>query len=231
MTMFPSPLHPLHPFIWPFGTIENVSTTLYHYSTPSTVSTGLTFLHQNQCLYYHIPLFHSVYSVHCIHCIHCILCPLLTASADLIFCGLKTMTHHHIPLFHCIHWFDLFAQKTMSPNHILLFHCIHSFDLSVPRTMFPPPYTTIPQHQLDPSVWPFYTKDIVPTAIYHYSTMSTTFTGLTFLHQRQCPGHCIPLFLCIHCVHWFDLFVPKTMSPVSYTTISLCLLCTFPTYI
>ena len=160
MTMFPPPLHPLHPFIWPFGTIENVPTTLYHYSTPSTVSTGLAFLHQNQCLYYHIPLFHSVYSVHCIHCIHCILCPLLTASADLIFCGLKTMTHHHIPLFHCIHWFDLFAQKTMSP----------------------PPYTAIPLHPLHPLIWPFCTKDNVSTTIYHYSTASTGSISLTFLH-------------------------------------------------
>ena len=27
---------------------------------------------------------------------------------------------------------------------------------------------------------------------------------------------------CIHCIHLFDLFAPKTMSPLPYTTISLC---------
>ena len=27
---------------------------------------------------------------------------------------------------------------------------------------------------------------------------------------------------CIHCIHWFDLFVPKTMSSPPYTTILLC---------
>ena len=26
---------------------------------------------------------------------------------------------------------------------------------------------------------------------------------------------------CIHCIHWFDLFTPKTLSPLPYTTISL----------
>ena len=64
--------------------------------------------------------------------------------------------------------------------------------------MSPPPYTIIPLHPL-------------PTAS----------TGLTFLYQRQCPHHHIPLFHCIHCIHWFDLFAPKTMSPPPYTTIPL----------
>ena len=92
----------------------------------------------------------------------------------------------------------------------------------------------------------FFTKDNVPTTIYHYSTASTVHcplcttsiasTGLTFLHQRQCPHHHIPLFHCvycvlstvyyIHCIHWFDPFAPKTMSPPPYTTIPLRLLCT-----
>ena len=64
--------------------------------------------------------------------------------------------------------------------------------------MSPPPYTTISLHPL-------------PTAS----------TGLTFLYQRQCRRHHIPLFHCIHCIHWFDLFASKTMSPPSYTTIPL----------
>ena len=51
---------------------------------------------------------------------------------------------------------------------------------------------------MHPLVWPFCIKDNVPTNIYHYSTASTAY-----------------------CVHWFDLFVSKTMSPPSYTTIPL----------
>ena len=64
----------------------------------------------------------------------------------------------------------------------------------------------------------------VPTIIYHYSTVSTASTGLTFFHQRQCSLHHIPLFdfvHCIHCIHWFDLSAPKTMSPPPYSTIPL----------
>ena len=44
-------------------------------------------------------------------------------------------------------------------------------------------------------------------------------------HQRQCSLHHIPLFdyvHCIHCIHWFGLFAPKTMSPPPYSTIPLC---------
>ena len=96
--------------------------------------------------------------------------------------------HHHIPLFHCIH-------------HI---HCIHWFDLFAPKTMFPPSYSTIPLCPLHPLVWPFCTKDNVPSTICHYSTMSTistASTGLTFLHERQCPHHHIPLFHCVNCIY------------------------------
>ena len=56
-------------------------------------------------------------------------------------------------------------------------------------------------------------RPLCTASIYHYSTVSI---GLTFLHQRQCFHHDIPLF---HCVHWFDLFAPKTMSPPPYTNI------------
>ena len=164
-TLFPSsyttiPLHPLEPLVWSFYTKDIVPTTMYHYSTMSTTSTGLIFLHQRQCPHHHIPLFHCI---------------------------------------HCVHWFDLFEPKTMSPSQ----------------------YTTIPLH---PLVWPFCTIDNVLTTIYCYSTASTTSTGLTFLYQRQCSDHHIPLFHSIHWIHWFDLFAPKTMSPLPYTTISLCLL-------
>ena len=34
-------------------------------------------------------------------------------------------------------------------------------------------------------------------------------------------GHCL-LCHCIHSIHWFDLFAPKTMSPPPYITIPLC---------
>ena len=90
----------------------------------------------------------------------------------------------------CIHLYDLFAPKTMSPppyttiplgplrtaSTVYYIHCIHWFDLSAPKTMSPPPYTTIPLH-------PVHTASSV----------------LTFLHQRQCPHHHIPLFNCILC--------------------------------
>ena len=139
------------------------------------------------------------------------------------------------PLCNCIHWFDLFAPKTMSsPPYIAIplcplhtvskdnvpttiyhystaycIHCVLWFDLLAPKTMSSPPYTTIP-----------------------LCTASTASTGLTFLHQRQCPHHHIPIFhcvlhtastvYCVHCIYWFDLFAPKTMSPLSYFTIPLC---------
>ena len=52
-------------------------------------------------------------------------------------------------------------------------------------------------------------------------TVSTASNGLTFLQQRQCSHHHILLFHCVHCIHWFDLLAPKTMSPPPYTTIPL----------
>ena len=69
-------------------------------------------------------------------------------------------------------------------------HCIHWFDIFTPKTMSPPPYTTV-------------------YCILH--TVSTVSTGLTFLHQRQCSNHHIPLLHCVlhtastvstaYCVH------------------------------
>ena len=52
-------------------------------------------------------------------------------------------------------------------GHSTLYDCIHWFDLFAP-------YTTIPLH-----------------------TASTVSSGLTFLHQGQCPHHHIPLFYCV----------------------------------
>ena len=129
---------------------------------------------------------------------------------------------------HCIHWFDPFALKTMSPPpyttiplHPLCtaftaycVYCIHWFDLFAPKKMSPPPYTTIPLH---------------PCVLCPLHTVSTASTGLTFLYQRQCPHHHIPLFHCIHCIlcplHPL-VFAPKTMFPPPYTTILLHPVCT-----
>ena len=63
--------------------------------------------------------------------------------------------------------------------------------------------------------WYMVMHPLCTLSIYHYSTAST---GLTFLHQKQCSHHHIPLF---HCIHWFDLFGSKTTSPPPYTTIPL----------
>ena len=60
--------------------------------------------------------------------------------------------------------------------------------------------------------------------IIHCVTASTAFTGLTFLHQRQCPYHHISLFpLCPrHTVSTGLTFLhQRTMSPPPYTTIPL----------
>ena len=110
----------------------------------------------------------------------------------------------------------LCPQSTASTEYF--FHCIHWFDLFAQKTMSPPPYTTIP----------LCTAYCVHRVLLPLSTASTASTGLTFLHQRQCPHHHISLFHCVycihcvHCIHWFDLFAPKTMSPPPYTTIPLC---------
>ena len=83
---------------------------------------------------------------------------------------------------HCVHWFDLFCTKDNVPTTIYHYstastvYCIHWFDLFAPKTMSQPPYTTILLH-----------------------TASTVSSRLTFLHQRQCPHHHIPLFHCVLC--------------------------------
>ena len=74
--------------------------------------------------------------------------------------------------------------------------------------MYPPPYTTILLH-----------------------TASTMSSGLTFLYQRQCPHHHIPLFYCAHCVlhtasTGLTFLHQRTMYQPPYTTILLrCIHC------
>ena len=116
----------MHPLVWPFGTKDNVPTTIYHYSTASTVSTGLTFLHQRQCPHHHIPLFHC--ALHPLHIVS-------TASSGLTFLHQRQCPHHHIPLIHRdlhpLHTaFTVFCgltflyQRQCSHYHIPLFHYI-----------------------------------------------------------------------------------------------------------
>ena len=108
-----------------------------------------------------------------------------TASTGLTFLHQRTIfppPYTTIPLHtaHCVHWFDLFAQKNNVPTtiyHYSTAYCILWFDLFAPKTMSPPSYTTI-----------------------LLCTASTASSGLTFLYQRQCPHHHIPLFYCVHCV-------------------------------
>ena len=93
---------------------------------------------------------------------------------DAVHSGHTTIYHYStastVSTAYCIHWFDLFAPKTMSPS----------------------PYTIIPLHPL--------CKYCVHCLLHLLCTASTAFTGLTFLHQRQCPHHHIPLFHCVHCI-------------------------------
>ena len=52
------------------------------------------------------------------------------------------------------------------------------------------------------------------------------------IHCIHCilrPLHTVSTAYYIHCIHWFDIFAPKTMSPPPYTTIPLHSLCTAST--
>ena len=107
---------------------------------------------------------------------------------------------------YCIHWFDVFAPKTMSPppyttiplHQLCTAYCIPWFELFTPKTMFPPPYTTIPLCTAS-TAYCIHCVHCVLCPV-HCVTASTASTGLTFLYQRQCPQHHIPLFHCINCV-------------------------------
>ena len=108
-------------------------------------------------------------------CIYCVLRPLHPLVGP--FCtkdNVPTTIYHYstASTAYCIYCI-LCALGTVSTAYY-----IHWFDLFAPKTMSPPPYTTIPLHPL-----------------------CTASTSLTFLYQRQCPHHHIPLFHFIHCVH------------------------------
>ena len=210
-----------------FYTKDIVPAIIYHYSTMSTASTGLTFLYQRQCPHHHIPL------VHCMHCVHWF-----------DFLHQRQCPHHHIPLFHCIHFFDLFAPKTMSSP---LYIAIILYTASTPSTGLTFLHQRQCLHYYIPLFHGVYCIHCIPCihcvncihcilqplcTVSTESTVSTSYcihcilcplhtasTGLTFLHQRQCPHHHIPLF---HYIHWFDLSDSlKTMSPPLYTAIPL----------
>ena len=87
---------------------------------------------------------------------------------------------------------------------------VHWFDLFVSKTMSLPPYTTIPLHPL-----------------------CTVSTGLTFLHQRQCPHHHIPLFHCVlHPLHTASTgltFWYQRQCPHHHITLFHCVLHTVST--
>ena len=97
-TMSPPPYITI--LLYPVHTASTASTVYFvHCVSAFTESTGLTFLHQRQCL------LHPLQTASTAYCVHCVLCPL----CDCI---------------HCIHWFDLFAPRTISHHHIPLIHCI-----------------------------------------------------------------------------------------------------------
>ena len=88
-------------------------------------------------------------------------------------------------------------QRQCPHHHISLFYCIHCiYCILHGYDLFPPKM----HHHHIPKI-PLHTAYCM---------------CMTFLHQRQCPHHHIPLF---HCIHWFDLFAQKTMSSPPYTTI------------
>ena len=86
-------------------------------------------------------------------------------------------------------------------------YCIHFVTplnpLVWPLTMSPPPYTTIPLHPLH-----------------------TASTGLTLLHQRQCPNNHIPLF---HCIHY--ILRPLCTASTGSTGLTFCTKDNVPTTI
>ena len=99
-------------------------------------------------------------------------------------------------------------------------HCIHGFELFTPKKMSPP-YTTIPLHPLRTAS----TAYCVHCVLCPLHTESTASTSLTFLYQRQCPHHHIPLFHCVHCV----LLQLRTVSTAYCLYCMLCPLCTVST--
>ena len=129
----------------------------------------------------------------------------------------KVYYYFYIPLFCCVLcplctaslvW--PFCTKDNVPTiiyHYSTAYGVHWFDLFVSKTMSPPPYTTILLHPL-----------------------CTASSGLTFLYQRQCPSHDIPLFHCIHCVlHPLHPlvwpFLQQRQCPHHHIPLFHCILC------
>ena len=172
-----------------------------------------------------IVVYGGLSTVYCIHCIDWFdlfapktlspppyititMHPLCNASTGLTFLYQRqcpTTIYHYSTVstaycIHCVHLFDLFVSKTMSPPPyttiplcpLRTVYCIHCFDLFVSKTMSPPPHTTIPLRTAS-------TAYCVHCVLCRLCDCATEATGLTFLHQRQCPHHHIPLFHCIHC--------------------------------
>ena len=109
---------------------------------------------------------------------------------------------HTVSTVYCIHCIHCEMRPLCGCIHL-----IHWFDLFAPKTMSPPPYTTIPLQTAStaPSCLTFLHERQCPH--HHiplfYCILHTPFTassGLTFLYQRQCPHHHIPLFYWVHCV-------------------------------
>ena len=112
---------------------------------------------------------------------------------------------HTVDTVHCV---TASTGLTFLP-HIPLFHCI--------------------LRPLHPVVQPFCTKDNVPTTIYHYSTVYCILHPLHPVVQPFCPKDNVLTTIyhyftasTAYCIHLFDLFAPKTMSPLPYITIPLC---------
>ena len=199
-----------------------------------TACTILNFLYQRRCPHHHIPLFHGIHcalhTAYCVYRVHCVTA--FTESTGLTFDNVPTTIYHYFYCIHCIlhplctvsnavTGLTLFAPKTMSPQpyttiplhaaHCVLHtaDCVHCFDLFVSKTMSPPPYTTIPLRTASTAY------------CVHSVTASTESTCLTFLYQRQCPYHHIPLFRCIHCA----LHTASTAYCVHCVHCVLCPLC------
>ena len=124
--------------------------------TASTASTSLSFLHQRQFPYHHIPLFHCVLcpqlTASTVYCIHCILHPLRTVS-----------TGYCVHCIHCMPYMayvgNLFAV-TKCPPHPLTLLITHEtitnqkLVISNQYLMSPPPTKKVLKTYTFLAAWP-----------------------------------------------------------------------------
>ena len=198
------PLRPLHPLVWPFCIKDNVPTTIYHYSTAYCVHCVLWFdLFVSKTMSpppYTTILLHPLHTESTEYCIHCILhplCPLCTVSTVWLH-ALNPLVWHfwikdNVPttIYHystASTAYCIYCVPASTVSTVYCVHCVTACTESTGLTFLnqrqcpPPPYKTIllctgycvlcPLH---PLVW-------------------------SFLYQRQCPHHHIPLFYCIQCI-------------------------------